>query len=315
MKKNVGLIIAIVIVLALVALAFYGNLIGNKHHKATIEMEDGSKIVVELYQEVAPKTVDNFVKLANSGFYDGLTFHRIIKDFMIQGGDPNGNGTGGSNKTIEGEFSENGFVNNLSHKEGTISMARGDDKNSASSQFFITTADRTDLDGKYAAFGRVIEGMDVVNNLENIEVQEAENGEKSKPVNAPRIKTITIDKYSITIENKIDTTQNSNQMATDDSNVISIEDLYYSMYEQEGYTVNADKTLTSPDGKTYTLEELLNEDSYKMLENDGYKRNEDNSLTSPSGEKLTLEEALEEAYPSTDVVTEETTADTTVTEE
>ncbi|MBQ5630391.1 MAG: peptidylprolyl isomerase [Ruminococcus sp.] len=134
--------------------------------KAVIDVKDYGKITVELYPQYAPKTVANFVKLAESGFYDGLTFHRIIKDFMIQGGDPLGNGTGGSDENIVGEFSANGFAQNtLSHKRGVISMARSNDMNSASSQFFIVHKDSTFLDGQYAAFGEVTDGMDVVDKI------------------------------------------------------------------------------------------------------------------------------------------------------
>ena len=128
----------------------------------TITMEDGRIMRGELYPEKAPNTVNNFISLANKGFYDGLTFHRVIPGFMIQGGDPNGNGTGGSENTIKGEFSANGVENPLSHIRGAISMARAQDMDSASSQFFICHADSTFLDGQYACFGYVTDGMDVV---------------------------------------------------------------------------------------------------------------------------------------------------------
>ncbi|MBQ1617376.1 MAG: peptidylprolyl isomerase [Ruminococcus sp.] len=134
--------------------------------KAVIDVKDYGKITVELYPNYAPKTVANFVKLAESGFYDGLTFHRIMEGFMIQGGDPKGNGTGGSDENIVGEFSANGFTQNtLSHKRDVISMARSNDMNSASSQFFIVHKDSTFLDGQYAAFGEVTDGMDVVDKI------------------------------------------------------------------------------------------------------------------------------------------------------
>lgn len=134
--------------------------------KAVIDVKDYGKITVELYPQYAPKTVANFVKLAESGFYDGLTFHRIMEGFMIQGGDPKGNGTGGSDENIVGEFSANGFTQNtLSHTRGVISMARSSDMNSASSQFFIVHKDSTFLDGQYAAFGEVTDGMDVVDKI------------------------------------------------------------------------------------------------------------------------------------------------------
>lgn len=131
-------------------------------HYAEIEVKDYGTISLELDADTAPITVTNFVKLAEDGFYDGLTFHRIIDGFMIQGGDPLGNGTGGSEETIKGEFSENGVENPISHERGVISMARAMDPDSASSQFFIVHHDSTYLDGQYAAFGHVTEGMEIV---------------------------------------------------------------------------------------------------------------------------------------------------------
>ena len=131
-------------------------------HHAEIEIQDYGTITVELDGDAAPITVQNFMDLANAGFYDGLTFHRIISGFMMQGGDPNGNGTGDSENTIKGEFSANGVENPLSHTRGAISMARAQDMDSASSQFFICHADSTFLDGQYACFGYVTDGMDVV---------------------------------------------------------------------------------------------------------------------------------------------------------
>ncbi len=131
-----------------------------------IEMDNGAIIDVELYPEKAPKTVANFEKLVSEGFYDGLTFHRIIRGFMIQGGDPSGNGTGGSKETIYGEFASNGFPqNDLRHTKGVISMARTMDPNSASSQFFIMHEDAPHLDGSYAAFGKVVNGIDAVDEI------------------------------------------------------------------------------------------------------------------------------------------------------
>ncbi|MBR4335657.1 MAG: peptidylprolyl isomerase, partial [Clostridia bacterium] len=132
----------------------------------TITMETGKQIKIELLPEYAPKTVANFEKLVKEGFYDGLTFHRIIPGFMIQGGDPLGNGMGGAKEKIPGEFKQNGFAQNtLKHVRGVISMARAYDPNSASSQFFIRHADAPHLDGAYAAFGRVVEGLDVVDEI------------------------------------------------------------------------------------------------------------------------------------------------------
>ena len=133
-----------------------------------IEMENGGIIKLELYPDKAPITCANFVKLAGEGFYDGLIFHRVIKDFMIQGGDPTGTGMGGSDENIKGEFKVNGIHNPLSHKRGVISMARSQRYNSASSQFFICHADATFLDGQYAAFGHVVEGMEVVDRIATV---------------------------------------------------------------------------------------------------------------------------------------------------
>ena len=136
----------------------------GKHH-IEIQVKDYGTIKAELDGDTAPITVANFLKLAESGFYDGLTFHRIIDGFMIQGGDPKGNGTGGADETIKGEFSKNGVENKLSHVRGTLSMARSQDMDSASSQFFIVQSDSTFLDGQYAAFGTVTEGMDLVDKI------------------------------------------------------------------------------------------------------------------------------------------------------
>lgn len=137
----------------------------EKNPIVTIEMKNGDVIKVELYPDVAPNTVNNFISLVNKGFYNGLTFHRIIKGFMIQGGDPDGNGTGGPDYTIPGEFSINGFENNLSHEPGVISMARSQHPDSAGSQFFIMHKKASHLDGSYAAFGKVIEGMEIIDKL------------------------------------------------------------------------------------------------------------------------------------------------------
>lgn len=141
------------------------GLLSGKHH-VEIEVKDYGTIKVELDADTAPITTTNFINLAKEGFYDGLTFHRIISGFMIQGGDPNGDGTGGSDNNIKGEFEENGVKNNISHTRGVISMARaGGDPDSASSQFFIMHADAANLDGQYAAFGHVTEGMEIVDKI------------------------------------------------------------------------------------------------------------------------------------------------------
>ena len=158
---------------------------------ATITMEDGSEIVAELYPDVAPQTVRNFVYLARLGFYDGLTFHRIMTGFMIQGGCPQGTGYGNPGYSIWGEFTENGFTNDLKHARGVLSMARGGENNSAGSQFFIMHATAASLNLKYAAFGKVISGMDVVDEIAKTPVTD-NNGSVARE-NQPIIKSITIE--------------------------------------------------------------------------------------------------------------------------
>lgn len=156
--------------------------------KVKVEMDDGSYFVMELYPEFAPKTVENFVELVNKGFYNGLTFHRIVPGFVIQGGCPEGTGMGGSDKNVKGEFASNGFEGNtLSHKKGVVSMARAMDKNSASSQFFVCLDDVTYLDGDYAAFGEVIEGMDTV---ERIAAEKTDMSDK--PMTPVVMKNVTV---------------------------------------------------------------------------------------------------------------------------
>ena len=157
----------------------------------TIEMENGGVIKAELYPEIAPNTVANFVNLAEKGFYDGLIFHRVIPGFMIQGGDPQGTGMGGPGYSIKGEFARNGFrQNNLRHSRGVLSMARSMMPNSAGSQFFIMHADAPHLDGDYAAFGRVTEGMDVVDAIAN-----TPTGRQDRPVSDQRIKKMTVETF------------------------------------------------------------------------------------------------------------------------
>lgn len=136
-----------------------------KNPIVTFQLKNGGEIKAELYPEIAPNTVNNFISLIEKGFYNGLTFHRVIKGFMIQGGCPDGNGMGGPGYSIKGEFSQNGFPNSLKHTEGVLSMARSAAPNSAGSQFFIMHKDAPHLDGAYASFGKVIEGMDVVNKI------------------------------------------------------------------------------------------------------------------------------------------------------
>ncbi|SCY40709.1 peptidyl-prolyl cis-trans isomerase B (cyclophilin B) [Paenibacillus polysaccharolyticus] len=160
---------------------------------ATIEMQNGQKIVIELYPEIAPNTVYNFISLANKGFYDGLIFHRVIPGFMIQGGDPNGNGSGGPGYAIKGEFTSNGHKNHLKHTRGILSMARkSDNLDSAGSQFFIMLADADYLDNSYATFGKVTEGMDVVDGIAAQQI-----GEGDKPVTDQVMKKVTVDTHGL----------------------------------------------------------------------------------------------------------------------
>ncbi len=227
--KKVYLIIIILIIIALIAALCYGYYkkytMEVKNPIVTMEVENFGTIKLELYPEIAPDTVANFITLANNGFYNNLTFHRIVSGFMIQGGDPNGDGTGSptignlkndgntENYSITGEFIANGYDNNtLKHEEGVISMARSDytsysstlvdeSYNSAGSQFFIMTNTSTSLDGYYAAFGKVIEGLDIVHKIEAVEVKSAdensEDAEKSTPVNPPVIKSVTVETYGV----------------------------------------------------------------------------------------------------------------------
>ncbi len=156
--------------------------------KVIIEMENGGVMKGELYEDIAPITVENFEKLAKEGFYDGLTFHRVIPGFMIQGGCPNGNGTGGPGYTIKGEFTMNGFENNLKHTTGVLSMARTMIPDSAGSQFFIMVADAPHLDGQYASFGKITEGMEVANEIVNVK-----RDRMDCPIEPVRIKTIVVE--------------------------------------------------------------------------------------------------------------------------
>ncbi len=156
--------------------------------KATITMENGKKMVLELYPENAPKTCENFKSLADKGFYDGLIFHRVIAGFMIQGGCPDGTGMGGPGYTIKGEFSANGIKNDLKHTRGVISMARAMDPNSAGSQFFIMHKDAPHLDGQYAAFGKLTEGFDVLD-----EIASADTDFRDKPMKVQRMKSVTVE--------------------------------------------------------------------------------------------------------------------------
>ena len=160
-------------------------------HHAEIEIEGYGTVSVELDGDTAPITVQNFMDLANAGFYDGLTFHRIIDGFMIQGGDPNGDGTGGSGNNIVGEFEANGYANSIAHTKGVISMARAQDPDSASSQFFIMVEDAPHLDGQYAAFGHVTDGQDIVDKIA-ADAQPLDDNGTMAPEDQPVIKSVKI---------------------------------------------------------------------------------------------------------------------------
>lgn len=183
MKRLLLLIISTALLLSVVSC---GNSASDGPNYARFEMEDGGVFYIELYPAVAPETVANFKKLVSEGFYDGIIFHRVSADVLIQGGDPTGTGYKGSDKTIKGEFTSNGFKNTLKHTEGVVSMARTNDPNSATSQFFVCVCDLPALDGDYAAFGKVVKGMDVVRAISRVAV----NGKK--PLVEQKIKSATL---------------------------------------------------------------------------------------------------------------------------
>jgi peptidyl-prolyl cis-trans isomerase B (cyclophilin B) len=158
----------------------------------TFEMEDGGVIKAELYPEIAPNSVNNFISLVSSGFYNGLIFHRVIPGFMIQGGDPQGTGMGGPGYHIKGEFMQNGFVNDLKHERGVLSMARAMDPNSAGSQFFIMHKNAPHLDGAYAAFGKVVEGLEVVDRIAKTVTDMDDRPRKDQ-----RMKTVTVETFGV----------------------------------------------------------------------------------------------------------------------
>ncbi|CEQ16872.1 peptidylprolyl isomerase [Paraclostridium sordellii] len=159
---------------------------------ATINIKDYGTIKAELYPHLAPNTVNNFIELANNEFYNGLMIHRVVKDFVIQGGDPEGSGIGGPGYSIKGEFEENGFRNDLKHEKGVLSMARSQQPDSAGSQFFIVTKDSPNLDKKYAAFGKVISGIEIVDDINSVEVDK-----KDKPKEKIEIESISVDTRGI----------------------------------------------------------------------------------------------------------------------
>lgn len=202
MKKILSLTLAFFMIFSLTALtscnknneeSAEGNSPASEPVTVIMEVKDHGKMTIELYPDVAPATVENFLGYVKDGFYNGLTFHRIYKGFMIQGGDPDGTGSGGNDLTpIKGEFTANGFENNLKHTKGVISMARTNDMNSATSQFFICHDTAAHLDGQYAAFGKVVEGLDTLDSIANVEVKTNMFGEPSQPVNPVIIEKVYV---------------------------------------------------------------------------------------------------------------------------
>ncbi len=200
MKKFIAILLSAILLISVAGCS--GSNSGNSEHSfVKVTMENGDSFVMELMPEYAPETVENFLQLVNSGFYDGLTFHRIIDGFMAQGGDPDGTGSGGSDKEIKGEFKENGFSQNtLSHDRGVVSMARAQDPDSASSQFFICYSGnyKASLDGKYAAFGKVVEGMEVIDSFLDIEMlYNASEGAFSRPSKPPVMEKVEVIDYTV----------------------------------------------------------------------------------------------------------------------
>lgn len=187
MNKIIAALVAVVAVTTTALFASKGGDTEIMGNKVKIEMESGKSMVVELYPDKAPETVENFKKLVSEGFYDGLIFHRVIPGFVIQGGDPEGTGMGGSDKNIKGEFAQNGVKNDLKHERGVLSMARSQHPDSASSQFFICIEAAPHLDGAYAGFGKVVEGIEVVD-----EIAAVETDYNDKPLKDVVMKKVTI---------------------------------------------------------------------------------------------------------------------------
>ena len=198
MKKltNILTIIALIVIVVLIGTISFGYYkkvtMEVKNPIVTIEMNNGDVMKAELYPEVAPNTVNNFISLVNRGYYDGIIFHRVIRGFMIQGGDPEGTGIGGPGYSIKGEFTQNGFKNDLKHEPGVLSMARTMMPNSAGSQFFIMHQTSPHLDGQYAAFGKVIEGIEVVNKIADVATDRMD-----KPLEPQVMKKVTVETFGV----------------------------------------------------------------------------------------------------------------------
>lgn len=194
MKRNILSLILVIIIITITGCGGRGGALKmGQNPIVTIEMENGDIIKAELYPQIAPNTVNNFISLINKGFYNGVIFHRVIPGFMIQGGDPNGTGMGGPGYGIKGEFTSNGFTNDLKHTKGVLSMARSQSKDSGGSQFFLMVADAPHLDGQYAGFGKVIEGIENADKIVS-----TKTGAQDRPIAEQKMKKVTVETFGVT---------------------------------------------------------------------------------------------------------------------
>jgi len=194
MKRNIFSLILVIIIITITGCGGRGGALKmGQNPIVTIEMENGDIIKAELYPQIAPNTVNNFISLINKGFYNGVIFHRVIPGFMIQGGDPNGTGMGGPGYGIKGEFTSNGFTNDLKHTKGVLSMARSQSKDSGGSQFFLMVADAPHLDGQYAGFGKVIEGIENADKIVS-----TKTGPQDRPIAEQKMKKVTVETFGVT---------------------------------------------------------------------------------------------------------------------
>jgi len=192
MKRNIFSLILVIIIIIITGCGGGGKTKMEKNPIVTIEMENGDIMKAELYPQIAPNTVNNFISLINKGFYDGVIFHRVIPGFMIQGGDPNGTGMGGPGYGIKGEFTSNGHANDLKHTKGVLSMARSQSKDSGGSQFFIMVADSPHLDGQYAGFGKITEGIENADKIVS-----TKTGSQDRPVAEQKMKKVTVETFGV----------------------------------------------------------------------------------------------------------------------
>ena len=194
MKRNIFSLILVIIIITITGCGGRGGALKmGQNPIVTIEMENGDIIKAELYPQIAPNTVNNFISLINKRFYNGVIFHRVIPGFMIQGGDPNGTGMGGPGYGIKGEFTSNGFTNDLKHTKGVLSMARSQSKDSGGSQFFLMVADAPHLDGQYAGFGKVIEGIENADKIVS-----TKTGPQDRPIAEQKMKKVTVETFGVT---------------------------------------------------------------------------------------------------------------------